>query len=158
MTRASADFSSITVIKRNLQGEETWRYTGRVLARRATLILLEACFNRPDTLFHGIMLGQGDRFVETFYSDRWYNVFEMHDRQDDLIKGWYCNIGYPAEIEARTVSYVDLALDLLVYPDGRQIVLDEDEFVVLPLSAEAKAQALTALAELQDRFAKTIRS
>jgi hypothetical protein len=45
-----------------------------------------------------------------------------------------------------------LALDLLVFPDGRQIVLDEDEFNALPLSEAERQSALAALAELQALF------
>ncbi len=107
------------VIKRNVEGEETWRYPARVLHRKPGAVLIEAYFNRPDTPFHGILLGQGDRFLEAYYSDRWYNLFEIHDRLDDSLKGWYCNVTLPAEIGEPTISYIDLALDLLVYPDGR---------------------------------------
>lgn len=143
---------SITVRKLNLAGQETWRYTGRVLERHAGRIVLEAEFNREDTPFHEIMLRSGDRFVETFYTDRWYNVFEIHDRDDHRLKGWYCNIGHPAVIEEETVTYIDLALDLLVYPDGRHLLLDEDEFTALALSPEVKQQARLALEELQASF------
>ena len=146
----------ITVIKLNTQGHETWRYTGRLLERRAGVVVLEALFNRPDISFHGILLGQGDRFIESYYTDRWYNIFEIHDRHDDHLKGWYCNVTLPASIEESTapegacmVSYVDLALDLLVYPDGRQLVLDEDEFADLPVDAATRARARAALVELQ---------
>jgi uncharacterized protein len=142
----------IVVSKRNLQQEETWRYSGNVLSQNEHTIILEAYFNRPDTPFHGILLGQGDRFVETFYTDRWYNIFAMHDRTSDQIKGWYCNICYPAEINGGLISYVDLALDLLVYPDGNQLVLDQDEFDQLALPAHIQQQAWEALAELQEHF------
>ena len=104
---------SITVRKLNPAGQETWRYTGRVLERHAGRIVLEAEFNRDDTPFHEIMLRSGDRFVETFYTDRWYNVFEIHDRDDHRLKGWYCNIGQPAVIEEETVAYIDLALSVI---------------------------------------------
>ncbi len=144
--------STITVLKLNLAGQETWRYTGRVLERHADRLVLEAHFNRDDIPFHGILLRRGDRFVETFYADRWYNVFEMHDCDDDRLKGWYCNIGRPAVIGEMTVSYIDLALDLLVYPDGRQLVLDEDEFGQLALSPEVSQLARQALEELQASF------
>jgi hypothetical protein len=140
------------VIKRNLAGEESWRYCGVVLQELPNGVILEAHFNRPDLPFHGILLGQGDRFVETFYNDRWYNIFEMHARADDQLKGWYCNICLPAERQAGSVSYVDLALDLLVFPDGRQLVLDEDEFTALSLTPEQRKQALAALANLRQRF------
>ena len=140
------------MIKRNPQGIETWRYSGHVLERGANFIRLEALFNRDDTPFHGIVLGRGDRFVETFYADRWYNIMEMHDRQSGELKGWYCNVTCPAEIGIGVVSYIDLALDLLVYPDGRQLVLDEDEFDGLGLSVEDSQVARQALRELEQRF------
>jgi uncharacterized protein len=144
--------SNVTVLKLDLDGRETWRYTGQVLERSTRHILLEASFNRPDTPFHGILLRQGDRFIETFFSDRWYNIFEMRDKDDDRLKGWYCNIGCPADIQEKVVSYVDLALDLLVYPDGRQLVLDEDEFEALSLEPEIRQKATQGLQELQALF------
>ncbi len=143
----------ITVIKRNLASEETWRYSGLILRREAGALVLEARFNRPDTPFQGILLKENDRFVETYYTDRWYNIFEIHDRDDDRIKGWYCNIGYPAVLEADDrLSYVDLALDLWIAPDGTQTVLDEDEFAALDLEPETRSRAQKALEELHLRF------
>jgi protein associated with RNAse G/E len=82
----------------------------------------------------------------------WYNIYEIHAREDGSVRGYYCNISRPAQIGAETISYVDLALDLLVYPDGRQLVLDEDEFAALPLSAAEREQAIRALGELQAGF------
>jgi protein associated with RNAse G/E len=148
---------TIEVIKRNTQGQETWRYTGEVLWRTKNAVLLQALFNRDDTPFHEINLGRGDRFVEIFYTDRWYNIFEIHDRVDDHLKGWYCNVCEPASLADGEVSYVDLALDLLVYPDGRQLVLDEDEFAVLDVDDAVRGQARAALAELQWRFGDVTR-
>jgi predicted RNA-binding protein associated with RNAse of E/G family len=143
----------ITVIKRNLSGEEMWKYSGVMLKREAHNILLEARFQRPDLPFLGIVLKNGDRFLETYFTDRWYNIYEIHDRDDDHIKGWYCNIGKPAIMESEEViSYVDLALDLWVAPDGNQTVLDKDEFVALNLDKNTRARARAALKELQKRF------
>jgi len=146
---------AVVVIKRNLAGAETWRYNGQVLARGAHWVRLEAYLNRDDRPFHGLVLGRGDRFVETFYSDRGYNIFEMHAREDDALKGWYCNVSRPAEISEGIVSYIDLALDLLVYPDYRQLVLDEDEFAELALTPGEVAAARQALSELQVMFTRS---
>jgi hypothetical protein len=148
--------TQVTVIKQNLEGRETWRYRGQILERGENYVLLEARFNREDTPFHVIVLKQGDRFIETFYSDRWYNIFEIHDREDDLLKGWYCNIGCPASLDGDRVSYIDLALDLLVFPDGRQLVLDEDEFQELPLTQEVRRKAWEALIELKELFTRKL--
>lgn len=143
---------AITVIKKDIRGRETFRYSGLLLERSPEYVRLEARFNRDEVQVEDILLRRNDRFVEIFYTKRWYNIFEIYDRQDDSLKAWYCNVGYPAELEAGIVSYRDLALDLLVYPDGRQVILDEDEFAELDISSEIRRQALTALGELQEYF------
>lgn len=142
----------ITVLKKNLAGEVAWKYNGHVLRRESNAVILEAFFNRPDMLFMDVVFKENDRFVETFYADHWYNIFEIHDRDDGEIKGWYCNVGRPAVIADETVSYVDLALDLWVAADGKQTVLDKDEFDALPLDTEDCEMALGALSELQALF------
>jgi uncharacterized protein len=143
----------ITVIKRNLSGEEMWKYTGILLLRETNVILLEAYFQRPDLPFLGVVLRKGDRFLETYFTDRWYNIYEIHDQDDDHLKGWYCNIGKPVIMESENViSYIDLALDLWVAPDGTQAVLDEDEFAALNMEANTRSRARAALKELQKRF------
>jgi predicted RNA-binding protein associated with RNAse of E/G family len=143
---------SITVIKLNPAGEETWRYPCRVLERQVDRAVVEGTFNREDMPFNGIVLRRGDRFVEKYYTDRWYNLFEIHDRDDDRLKGWYCNIAHPAVIDEKTITYIDLALDLLVFPDGRQLVLDEDEYEALALPPEVQQQARQAMEALQASF------
>ncbi len=144
--------SRITVRKLDLAGNVTWQYDGRILQQKPNAVVLEAHFNRADMPFLDVTLKEKDRFVETFYSDRWYNIFEIYDRDDGKLKGWYCNIGRPAMFAAGTVSYVDLALDLWVSPDGKQTVLDEDEFDALQLEEQDRNRALKALRELQRDF------
>ena len=142
----------VLVQKKNLAGKVTWKYEGNVLHREYNAIVLEAFFDRSDMPFMDIVLKKGDRFVETFYSDRWHNIFEIYDRDNEEHKGWYCNVGMPAVIEGGVVSYVDLALDLWVSIDGKQTVLDEDEFEDLELSDEVRTSALQGLAELKKLF------
>lgn len=140
----------IVVQKKNVAGDVTWSYEGTVLRRASNFVVLEALFNRPDMPFMDVVFKQNDRFVETFYNDRWYNIFEIYDRDDGKLKGWYCNVGKPAEIEEQLISYVDLALDLWVSLTGKQTVLDEDEFENLNLDAEVQRQARQGLSELQE--------
>ena len=47
------------------------------------------------------------------------------------------------------ILWRDLALDLLVFPDGTERLLDEDEFEALSPSAEVRARAAEALATLR---------
>ncbi len=138
------------ILKKNPADEVTWQYEGMVLSRKENEITLEALFNRDDMPFMDITLKRNDRFVETFYSDRWYNIFEIFDRDDGKFKGWYCNIGKPAIIEDDFVSYVDLALDLWVSANGKQTILDEDELEELNLDDELKQKIYAGLKELQD--------
>ena len=140
----------IKVQKKNLAGEVMYEYEGNEMRRDETSIVLEAFFTRDDMPFMGVVFKKGDRFVEYYYSDCWYNIFEIHDRDDGRIKGWYCNIGKPAVIEDGVVSYVDLALDLWVSTDGKQTVLDEDEFEALKLNEEIRLGALKGLDELKN--------
>jgi uncharacterized protein len=143
----------ITVIKRDALGQETWRYSGSLLRREENALHIEASFNGREVQVAGTTLRSGDRFVETYFTDRWYNLFEIHDHADGHLKGWYCNVGKPAVEDGQDViSYVDLALDLWVAPDGTQTVLDEDEFTALDLDAETRQQARAALEELQRLF------
>ena len=141
----------IIIIKLDPQGQETWRYPGQVINRTPNSILVEAYFNREDLLFHGITLRKNDRFIERYYTDRWYNIFQIHDREDDRLKAWYCNVTTPAQISETEISYVDLALDLLVYPDGEYLVLDEDEFGDLDIDEKIKRKALEAKDELIEK-------
>jgi hypothetical protein len=136
---------NVIIRKLNTQRQETWRYEGRILSQEPDSILVEAFFNRPDLPFHGITLRENDRYLERYYSNRWYNIFEIHDRDDDQLKGWYCNVTTPAEIVPGYISYVDLALDLLVFPDGGYLVLDQDEFDALNLDAHTRRHACQAL-------------
>ncbi len=144
--------SPITIQKLNLQHELMWSYSGEVIERTPTYIRLEARFNRPTTDYGYAVFEHNDRFVEHFYADRWYNIFEIHAVQDDHLKGWYCNIVKPAVFGVDHIAQVDLALDLWINPDGTHRVLDQDEFDALPLDADTRHQAVNALGELLDRL------
>ena len=139
----------ITVHKLNEQGAEVFRYSGILVEEQGTSLTLEARFDRSDVQFFELTFREGDRFIETYFTDRWFNIFEIHDADDDHLKGWYCNIPRPARIEQGHICAEDLALDLLVYPDGRRRVLDEDEFEEIDLSESDRKNALSALEKLK---------
>lgn len=138
----------ITVYKLDHEGREVWHYAARVLARGATSIRLEAFFDRSRVEVGPVVFEEGDRFVETFYSDRWYNVFAVYGRKGGQFKGWYCNICRPAEITEQAVRCEDLELDVWVDRRGEITVLDEEAFAVLSLSAVERGHAHDALEEI----------
>jgi predicted RNA-binding protein associated with RNAse of E/G family len=141
--------SSITVHKLNEKGQEVWRYNGEVLERSENSVTLQAYFDHDDLDIRRLQIRRGDRFIETFYSDRWYNIFAIYDVDDNHHKGWYCNITRPALLEATDVYADDLALDLIVTPEGETFVHDEDEFASIKISPEEHQRALETLAELK---------
>jgi predicted RNA-binding protein associated with RNAse of E/G family len=146
---------NITIRKLDLAGVETFAYSGGVVSRTPTSVVVEAHFSRYERLDLGYaMFERGDRFVEYFYADRWYNIFEVHAAGDDKLRGWYCNVTRPADITDNAVSAVDLALDAFIYPDGRMLVLDEDEFEALSLTDEDRAAAIGAVDELRRMAAR----
>ena len=145
----------LRVIKCDAAGNEVWNYPGKVLKQKDNLCLIEAFFDKPDMIFHGMSLVKGDRFLELYYSDRWYNLLEIHDHQTGELKGWYCNLTYPARFVDGKIIWEDLALDLLVFPDGRQMLLDEDEYAELNLVDRDKSQVAEALRELKQLFAQS---
>jgi hypothetical protein len=142
----------IVVDKLSPQGELKWRYEGEVTERGADWMVIEAFFDRDDAPFMDTSLKRGDRFVETYYSNRWYNIFEIYDRDDGALKGWYCNITRPAKFLDGRVEYVDLFLDLWVSASGAQTVLDEDEFLAAELDDETRRSVCDAALELQSIF------
>lgn len=138
----------VTVYKLDEHGREVWRYPATVLSLGPASIRLQAFFDRDDMDLGCVTLARGDRSVETFYEDRWYNIFAIYDRDDDSLKGWYCNVCRPAEITRDAVRCEDLALDVWVNPQGKAALMDEEEFAALDIPAEDRRQGRKALQTL----------
>ncbi len=140
------------VCKQDAAGREVYRYPARVLWRGVHSLTVAAVFRMDARVVGGLQMAPGDCFVETYYANRWYNIFAVYARENGRLRGWYVNIGEPLEVSLHGVAYRDLALDLVVLPDGRQVVLDMDEFVALGLPAVESHRAEAALAAAQRRF------
>ena len=144
----------ITVYKRDHHGAVTLEYEGEVVAREATWVCLNAYFHL-DFVDRGVInFRKGDKMTEWFYTDRRYNIFQVHDGDSDVVKGWYCNVTRPAEITEDSVSQDDLALDVVVSPTGEITQLDEDEFEVLDISPEERMLALESVEMLYQMVAR----
>ncbi len=148
--------SQISVLKLDLAGKVTWQYAGTLVTRRRHALKLQAFFDLDAVPVADVVFSRGDRFVETFFDDRMYNIFQVFDHGDGKLKGWYCNLSRPAVINSTSVAWVDLALDLWVSPDGRQVVLDREQFAALPIAMPERQQGVSALAELQSRFGRLL--
>jgi predicted RNA-binding protein associated with RNAse of E/G family len=127
-------------------------YTGVLLLREPGHTLIHARWERPRLDLGYVTFEPGDHFYEHFYSQRWYSIFELRDLSG-VLKGWYCNVSRPAQLDGDLIVAEDLELDLFVSPDRAQILrLDLDEFAARGLDRldpQAYAAALAALDELE---------
>lgn len=140
---------TFTVIKRDARGKFELSYEGVLRECTDSYICIDASFVMPDRDLGYIALRRGDHFREWFYRDRWFNIFRVSDGETGILKGWYCNITRPPYIGSDFVAAEDLCLDVFVYPDGRTLLLDEDDFAELNLSADEVEKAWQAVAAIR---------
>jgi len=124
-------------------------WQGEVIEEDAERLVLRAPWVGDKPLFLGYTIFEAaDIFVETYFRDRWYSIWEVQSHRTGRTKGWYCNVCQPLEIDGDQVRFVDMELDVFVFPDGRYVVLDEDELEMAMLTPEVKAAARTGLDEV----------
>ena len=143
----------VTVIKLNYAGSEMMRYSGQLVFNCDSLFVVKAHFTLDKhELNNEITLFRNDTFLEAYFPRRWYNIFAIFHQSTSQLKCWYCNIAEPAQICGDFIYYKDLSLDLLVYPDGKQLILDLQEFDTLPISQKYRKVSLNALQYLRNNF------
>jgi len=140
---------AVTITKLDHRGNPVASYEGQVVLRDETRVVARCLWSHPDPFDLGpFRLEQGDVFLEHYYLGEWFNIFEVRDSSGRL-KGWYCNLTRPVEVTDDEIRWADLALDLLVTPDGQQMLLDQEEFEGLGLSPEVRARVEDGLAALR---------
>ena len=132
----------ITIIKLNPEREEKIRYEGEIIAQTLQSVVIEAYWTMAERDLGYTRFEPGDRFIEHYYTQRWFNIFEI-SAPDGERKGWYCNIAEPAHIFKSHIEQIDLYLDVWISATGQPLILDEDEF-----------QAATELSEHQRKKAQ----
>ena len=123
----------ITLVKLDPLGNEKIRYQGELVQRLSQTMIIKAIWTRPALDLGYTRFEPDDRFTEYFYTDRWFNIFDIASSAGKR-KGWYCNIAEPARIFADRIEQVDLLLDVWVSTTGEYLLLDEDEFAAAMLS------------------------
>lgn len=73
------------------------------------------------------VIARGTRSVEYFPAGKWFSVFIFY-RPDGQLRNFYCNICLPIKVIEDRIEMVDLDIDIVVWPDGRVQVLDEDDY------------------------------
>lgn len=123
-------------------------YHGALIAEEHGHVVVHARWERPPLDLGYTTFETGDHFYEHYYTDRWFNIFEIRSNAG-MLKGWYCNVTRPARMENATITSEDLELDLFVSADRSQMVtLDVDEFEARGFEHSDPAAHVAALAAL----------
>ena len=140
---------TVTVFKQNHLGEPVFSWEGEIITETPACRLVRAFFCGAETIpVDRVTFRKGDLMLERYYTDRWYNVFEVHEGDTDQVKCWYINLSRPAQFSPDHIIWQDLALDLIVYPNGEYRLLDEDEFEALLLEPEVKERCLGTVQQI----------
>jgi predicted RNA-binding protein associated with RNAse of E/G family len=87
--------------------------------------------SKPLTYLGEVVMDRGYRAVWFLFKDRSYDVGRVY-RPDGTWTGYYVDVLEPVRWTgsdpATLEPVIDLFLDLWIAPDGRYVVLDEDEF------------------------------
>lgn len=104
-------------------------YDCRVVARNEQQLVLLYEIPQSFTMEvnnHPVNIPSGTMTVGFYWEDRPYNVYHWRAK-DGRYLGSYFNLVKGTSITERLVTYVDLIVDVMIFPDGSHAVLDLDE-------------------------------
>ena len=128
----SSRITHITEIKTTLLGE---RKTFACELLQATSTDAVVVYRMPtDYQLEDILLRKGTLSLGYFWQDRPYNAYHWVDAQRETV-ALYFNVSDCTVVTAESIAWRDLMIDVLITPDGRCRVLDEDE---LPTDIDAE--------------------
>jgi uncharacterized protein len=144
--------STIEIVKVSPVGKPPVRYTGELLDSPAGWIAARASWVHGEMDLGYMAFMPGDYLDEFFALERPYNAMALYRSTHELV-AWYCNVTYPTRVENDVIFWHDLFVDVIVYPDGRTLVLDEDELEqagLLESDPELHAMILSGRDDLLD--------
>ncbi len=144
----------VEVSKLGADGELIFAYPARLIWERDGARLVEGVFNIESVAVGKLHFRRGDHALEWYSERQWYNLLQVYEQDSGQVKAWYWHICLPAIFTENKIRWSDLALDLLVYPDGGMELLDQDEFAELALDWRIRAACWRALQEVIQLFKK----
>jgi protein associated with RNAse G/E len=127
-------------VKRTLDGKIVEYPAKPLLIEPGVRAVLLYRIEEPEVVAGGRMtLAPGTISVGYFWFDRPYNVYHWVYEGTTLVH--YINVGHFHELTERALVWDDYAVDVLAYPDGSVLVLDEDE---IPEDVDAATRAFIA--------------
>jgi len=127
MSRKSSGLRVVTVNSRKYDGSVRRSWTAHLTRLEAPLIELSGIFEF--SVDHGDLghIEKGTISLESYWLDRWYNVFEFK-YPDVSERNHYVNLTMPPRFDGETLDYIDLDIDVIVWPGGKVEVLDIEDF------------------------------
>ena len=118
--------TEIIINSRKYYGSIRRSWKAGVVSQSDSLIVAVGRFDQDVEHSDLGLIKEGTVSFEHFWLDRWYNVFRFHE-PDGTFRNYYCNIAMPAVWNGSELDFVDLDIDVVVWPDGRVEVLDRDD-------------------------------
>lgn len=123
----------------------------KLIERNDPLLVFVGTFDRDVEHTDLGLIKTGTISYEYYWLDRWHNIFRFHEA-DGSLRNYYCNINMLPTFVGGELSYIDLDIDLVVWPDMSYQVLDRDEFehnaAKFNYSEEIRRKVESTLAEL----------
>ncbi|MBA2276608.1 MAG: DUF402 domain-containing protein [Chloroflexia bacterium] len=151
---------AVMALKLAPDGSPRARYHGTIIAttEHERWIEIEARWTHEPVTVGGLRFAPGDVLREFYSPVLPFNVFAVHDPSVAL-RGWYANVTYPTRVDVSErqplLIWHDLYLDLVAFPDGSFVRLDDDELSASHLARSDPAlcaRIIEARDELVRRF------
>lgn len=124
------------IIERKIKyNSEVVDYRCKLLELTGKSIKLFHVVETPFTMIAGnaeLTIPEGSYTVAYYWEDRPYNLYYWRNHDGEYL-GAYFNLVKNTKISSDIVSFQDLIVDILVFPNGEYYILDEDE---LPISLD----------------------
>lgn len=116
-----------TIRSRKLDGTLAKSWSARLLDRSEDLLLLQGQFDSEINHEHLGVIRRGTFSREYYWLDRWYCVFAFYEPGGGF-RNFYLNVNTPPLVGSDVLEYIDLDIDVIVWPDHSFEVLDLEEF------------------------------
>lgn len=151
------DKREIIINARKYDGSIRRSWTASVVSETEDLVIALGRFDR-DVIHRDLgTIKKNTISFEYFWLDRWYNIFRFHE-PDGSFRNYYCNIAMPAVLSEGELDFVDLDVDVVVWPEKRVEILDREDFDENAIRFGYSASTVERVEESLDDILKMVKN